>query len=77
MDLWPEVVESPTEGVPPHLAQPRRGTFMRREHAAVHQLLRQGCGGACARLQVALRARSRPSRAQTAAEDKANPQSNE
>jgi hypothetical protein len=38
IDLGPEVVESPTEGVPPHRAQPRRDTVVRREHAAVHQL---------------------------------------
>jgi hypothetical protein len=50
IDLGPEVVEPPTEGVPQPSAQPRHGTFVRREHAAVHQLLRQGVEGLAARL---------------------------
>jgi hypothetical protein len=49
VDLRPEVVESPTEGVPQHRAQPRRGPFVRREHARVHELLRQGVAGPAAR----------------------------
>ena len=77
IDFGPEVVEPPTEGIPQPRTQPRHGTFVRRQHAGIHQLLRQGVEGPAARHQEALRARSCPSCAQTAAEDKANPQPDE